>query len=598
MSLKEHSAHTFYIPVMGTGFTLDTPLRVARYGISSVVSLVDDIVIDQMRRGVCREHGIPFTEIDERAPDARARRITAYLDLLHDLISQQVEALRAQPFEPGSDITRYFELLPESAPKALYRTMLAESDAEARSGLEVQLREHVIPGRADVNIMTKLDCAIYGEGKQLPLQYNDAMQALRGFAMSKLQSSLVLSAGINQHLYGYIAEFADFLPDANGEQRKSVVLKVSDFRSALIQGKYLARHGLWVSEYRIESGLNCGGHAFPTKGYLMGPILHEFRERRGELLGTVLKTYNRARTAKGCEPVKDPPPAQVTVQGGVGTPEEHVLLMEHYGADAVGWATPFLLAPDVVCIDDEHLKLLVQAGPDDVLLGPNSPLNVPYWTLRSCASETLRKQRISQGEPGSPCPKHFLAFDTEFTERPICTASKAYQRLKLASIANSDLGPEEQEALRQRTLNKSCICHDLGGSVTLRYDENADTATAVCCGPGIAHFSQITDLDHMVAHIYGRERIPLSGSRPHVFIKELQLYVEHLRAMVKQGTETDPYAAPEYIAEFVKNLLQAIDYYRDRKELFGTEHREEYMGLLAATEAQILRLAPTEAADS
>ena len=28
------SAHTFHIPVMGTGFTIDTPLRVAKYGIS------------------------------------------------------------------------------------------------------------------------------------------------------------------------------------------------------------------------------------------------------------------------------------------------------------------------------------------------------------------------------------------------------------------------------------------------------------------------------------------------------------------------------------------------------------------------------------
>ena len=44
------SVHTFHIPVMGTGFTIDTPLHVARYGISSVVSLVDDMMIEQMRK--------------------------------------------------------------------------------------------------------------------------------------------------------------------------------------------------------------------------------------------------------------------------------------------------------------------------------------------------------------------------------------------------------------------------------------------------------------------------------------------------------------------------------------------------------------------
>jgi hypothetical protein len=42
--------HTFHIPVMGTSFTVDTPLKVARYGISSVVSLVDDVLVEQMRR--------------------------------------------------------------------------------------------------------------------------------------------------------------------------------------------------------------------------------------------------------------------------------------------------------------------------------------------------------------------------------------------------------------------------------------------------------------------------------------------------------------------------------------------------------------------
>ena len=35
---------------MGTGFTIDTPLNVAKYGISSVVSLVDDLLIEKMRK--------------------------------------------------------------------------------------------------------------------------------------------------------------------------------------------------------------------------------------------------------------------------------------------------------------------------------------------------------------------------------------------------------------------------------------------------------------------------------------------------------------------------------------------------------------------
>lgn len=34
--------HTFHIPVMGLAFTIDSPLRVAHYGIDSVISIMDD----------------------------------------------------------------------------------------------------------------------------------------------------------------------------------------------------------------------------------------------------------------------------------------------------------------------------------------------------------------------------------------------------------------------------------------------------------------------------------------------------------------------------------------------------------------------------
>jgi hypothetical protein len=78
--------------------------------------------------------------------------------------------------------------------------------------------------------------------------------------------------------------FDDFYPNENGEIKKKIILKVSDYSSALIQGKFLAKKGIWISEYRIESGLNCGGHAFATDGYLMGPILEEFKTNRQSLI--------------------------------------------------------------------------------------------------------------------------------------------------------------------------------------------------------------------------------------------------------------------------------------------------------------------------
>ena len=35
---------------MGIGFTIDTPLKVAQYGMDSVISLVDDILLEKLRK--------------------------------------------------------------------------------------------------------------------------------------------------------------------------------------------------------------------------------------------------------------------------------------------------------------------------------------------------------------------------------------------------------------------------------------------------------------------------------------------------------------------------------------------------------------------
>jgi hypothetical protein len=75
---------------MGTGFTIDTPLRIAKYGISSVISLVDDALIEQIRKYHCEKAGEPYEEIPSSNNDARALRITAYLNLIDRLVKPQV----------------------------------------------------------------------------------------------------------------------------------------------------------------------------------------------------------------------------------------------------------------------------------------------------------------------------------------------------------------------------------------------------------------------------------------------------------------------------------------------------------------------------
>lgn len=584
--------HLFHIPVMGTGFSIDTPLRVARYGISSVVSLVDDILIEQMREFYCKKHGLEFVEISWREEDSRANRVKSYLELMGDLLAEQVRALQASPFEPGSEITRYFDLLPDSSLKLSYSRMLSVTDPEEKLRQQESLRHQAVPGTIDVNIMTKLDRDRYENGVKLPPESGDAMAALRGYAQSSLSSSIVFSAGMNVRLFGYLAKFDDFFLNEQGVFKKKIILKVSDFRSAKIQGKYLAKKGLWVSEYRIESGLNCGGHAFATDGLLMGPIMEKFKSGISELTASLHQTYNKGLAGTDRDPVGSPPDVRITVQGGIGTVDEQSLLIEHYGFDATGWGTPFLLVPEVTNVDEAHLKKLCEASDQDVYLSDSSPLGVPFWNLRRSASEETRQQAIDRGKPGSQCPKGFLVSNTEFTQVPICRASRIYQKRKLAQLSKNDLPAAELQAGRERVVVKSCICNDLAGVAVIKHGLGSDAKPAICCGPNIVNFSKIASLEEMVGHIYGRLSILTNTNRSHMFISELSLYVDYLENELQKASEGLIDKTTDFFYGFKGNLIDGIEYYRGFAEQFSQGQKERFLKELDSLFKQLESILP------
>jgi len=273
--------HTFHVPVMGLSFSIDTPVKVAHFGINSVISIVQDSLIESMREFYSKQIGEAYIHIPETDIAHRSKRITAYLDLIKSIVNTQINKLKTEPFEKGMDIVKYFEMLPEKhAIKNLYNEMTL-AIGNTKVTLQNKLRNYIKAGAIDVNIMTKVDKVNYDtNNKKLPIEYNDALAALKGFSDSNLNSSIIFSAGLNPKLFSYLETFPDFYPDDKGNLNKKIILKVSDYRSASIQGKFLAKKGLWVSEFRIESGLNCGGHAFPTQGFLLGPILEEFKTNR------------------------------------------------------------------------------------------------------------------------------------------------------------------------------------------------------------------------------------------------------------------------------------------------------------------------------
>jgi hypothetical protein len=581
---------------MGTGFTIDTPLKVARFGIASVVSLVDDVLIEQVRRRLANEHGQPCEPIEDHDDDARARRIAAYLDLLHDLVERQIERVRAAAFKGSSEIARYFELLPPGPLRDRYDTMRAAADPNQRRELQEHLRELVIPGPIDVNIMTKLDRDHDRRGRRLSERCSDALSALRGFMNSKVDASVVLSAGMNRRLFSYMSEFPGFQPDAGGGLRKRIVLKVSDYRSALLQGKLLARLGLHVSEFRVESGLNCGGHAFGRKGQLLGPILEEFRREKPGLSEKLRAIRRRALDAMGRGDGGEPMPARVTVQGGLGTADEDRLLREHYGVDGTGWGSAFLFVPEVVNIDSVSLERLVVAGEEDIRLSDASPLGVPFWLLRTSLSEDARLERIAAGKPGSRCPKGYLVSSSEFTAVPICTASRPFQRRKLEQIASSALSELEQRRARESVVAKACICHDLAGGATLPTGIDPDATPAVCCGPNAAYFRCATTLDGLVDHIYGRAELPLASGRPHMLLKELSLHLDALRRDVARHAEEPSENLTRVIGACRENLLRGVEHYRALAGALLASRREAFVEHLEALRRELNELAPARIA--
>ncbi len=574
---------------MGTGFTLDTPLRVARYGISSVISLVDDVIIENSRKFHCAQNARPYEPISSGQPDARARRITAYLNLVGELVAIQMQALKEAPFTNDSDLTRYFELLPQSPLKARYAQMLATADEEEKQRLQDELREKVTAGSIDVNIMTKLDADNYENSTKLPPEYADGMAALRGFALSDLSSAMVFSAGFNPRLYSYAATFDDFFHDQHGSAKKKLIIKVSDYRSALIQGKFLAKRGLWVSEFRIESGLNCGGHAFANECNLLGPVLEEFKLNREALAEALYKIYAKTLGEMGRPVPPAAPYTRITVQGGIGTAGEDRFLLQYFSLDGTGWGTPFMLVPEVTTVDPEHLKKLCSAKPEDIYLSNSSPVGVPFWNLRTSASEETRRLRIQMGKPGSPCVKGYLSFNTEFTEKPVCIASREYISKKLQQLAKEALPTEDEALRREDILAKSCICHDLGGTISRVQHDDPKAKPAVCCGPNIRYFNRIFSLDEMVGHIYGRLCLLVNSERPHMFIEEMRLNLDFLREEIRKFSYQLSNRPQAYFETFKGSLLNGIEYYRNLAKQAIEEHRERFLEDLKKLKEEIER---------
>lgn len=566
--------HTFHIPVMGLAFTIDSPIRVAKYGISSVISIADDELIEKMRAFYSEKFDVPYQEITKKIHDYRAERITSYLNLVDKIVKEKFESFKAELAESKQALENYIAMLPNKSDIKKGLEHLMEDGIAFKENIKKHLEENLTAGDIDVNIMTKLDKDNFAKDEQLSVEFNDAHAALRGFANSNLSSSVVLSAGMNPRLFSYFENFSAFFPDFNNNLKKKIILKVSDFRSAMIQGNFLAKKGLWVSEYRIESGLNCGGHAFATDGFLLGPILEEFKHKKDELVKSAHDLMVKALGQKAMHVPEKPLDLKITVQGGVGTAEEHNFLIDHYNVDSVGWGTPFLLVPEATSVDAETRELLKKAKEKDLYLSHISPLGVPFNTLRGTSNEILKQQRIEENKAGSSCPKRFLALSKEFGADGICTASKKFQDVKLGELEaeKETLLSEIYDKKKFEITEKACLCVGLANASYIENDieiKGQSQGVVICPGPNMAYFDKEVSLSTMVQHIYGKATVMTDASRPNFFVKELKMYIDYLKNEINEITTEITAPQVKKLKAFKSNLLEGIAFYQT---LFSTSN--------------------------
>ncbi|WP_312389286.1 hypothetical protein [Chryseobacterium sp.] len=573
--------HNFHIPVMGLAYTIDSPIRVAQYGISSVVSIIDDEIIEKMKNFYSKKFNLNYLSISTKIDDYRAKRITDYLDMVDDIVNEKFEAFKDEISKNRMALKSFMEMLPNTSElKDGLQNFLNRN--ELASTIKNFIETHLSPGSIDVNIMTKVDKDNFKDKQQLPVIYNDAHASLRGFANSKLSSSMVLSAGMNPRLYSYIEEFDDFFPNENGQLKKKIILKVSDFRSAMIQGNFLAKKGLWVSEYRIESGLNCGGHAFATEGLLLGPIMEEFKQKKQELIDSAHQLMIKALEQKGKFTISEPLEMKITVQGGVGTSEEHDFLLQHYNVDSIGWGSPFLLVPEATSVDSETRNLLLQSKEKDFYLSNLSPLGVPFNTVKGTSNERIRQEKEKKNRYGSSCPKKLLALSKEYSSEGICTASKKFQDIKFTELETEkqQLNEIEYQNRKENIAEKACLCVGLVNSAYIENNleiKGEKQGVVICPGPNLAFFDQEVSLSKMVQHIYGNEDILGDKNRPNMFINELKMYVEHLKKELNDFTGNVTKTQIKKWNTFKQNLLLGVEYYENLFKEYGFFRKDIYL---------------------
>jgi hypothetical protein len=120
------------------------------------------------------------------------------------------------------------------------------------------------------------------------------------------------------------------------------------------------------------------------------------------------------------------------------------------------------------------------------------------------------------------------------------------------------------------------LCRDLAGGAELSAGINYEAATAVCTGPNIVNFSRTATLREMVDHIYGRISLLTNPDRPHMFIREIELYLDYVGKEFRRFALGISARKETYFNEVKDNLRSGIEYYEQLVERLPKADRRHF----------------------
>lgn len=83
-----------------------------------------------MRKMYCRKYKLSYAEITHKVEDFRAKRITAYLNLLNDISAIKLDELKIALIKSDSERIRYFDSFPDSSDiQQGFRSLMKKSPA-------------------------------------------------------------------------------------------------------------------------------------------------------------------------------------------------------------------------------------------------------------------------------------------------------------------------------------------------------------------------------------------------------------------------------------------------------------------------------------